>query len=192
MNAVTNAWLDGETVLVASTNNGAVNVAADRANADIGPETVLRTGNRKAREALADRVGKAVGAAAGDEAVGGQWRSVGGDIGARGKLAQTASHRARLLVDVIAVAELNLKLAETVEDQERYAQRLWNWTPAPVRITPLAPVGPQAPPTRGPPPAARRVRRPTRGSLPWTTGTCCHPAPGAFFRRRASTFLRRR
>ena len=133
VNAVTNAWLDGETVLVASTNNGAVNVAADRANADIGPATVLRTGNRKAREALADRVGKAVGAAAGDEAVEGQWRSVGGDIGARGKLAQTARHRARLLVEVIAVAELNLKLAETVEDQERYAQRLWNWTPAPVR-----------------------------------------------------------
>ena len=69
VNAVTNAWLDGDTVLVASTNNGAVNVAADRANADIGPGTVLRTGNREAREALADRVGKAVGAAAGDEAV---------------------------------------------------------------------------------------------------------------------------
>ena len=59
VNAVTNAWLDGETVLVASTNNGAVNVAADRANADIGPGTVLRTGNREAREALADRVGTA-------------------------------------------------------------------------------------------------------------------------------------
>ena len=28
VNAVTNTWLDGETVLVASTNNGAVNVAA--------------------------------------------------------------------------------------------------------------------------------------------------------------------
>ena len=40
-----------------------------------------------------------------------------------------------------------------------------------VRITPLDPVGPQAPPTRGPPPAARRARRPARGALPWTTGT---------------------
>ena len=45
VNAVTNAWLDGETVLVASTNNSAVDVAADRANKDIGPGTVLRTGN---------------------------------------------------------------------------------------------------------------------------------------------------
>ena len=57
VNAVTNAWLDGETVLVASTNNGAVNVTA--------------------------------------------------------------------------VAELNRKLAETVEDQERHAQRLWKRDRAP-------------------------------------------------------------
>ena len=131
VNAVTNAWLDGETVLVASTNNGAVNVAADRANADIGPGTLLRTGNREAREALADRVGKAVGAAAGDEAVGEQWRHVGGGTGARAELARTASHRARLLADVTAVAELNRKLAETVEDQERHAQRLWKRDRAP-------------------------------------------------------------
>ncbi len=33
---------------------------------------------------------------------------------------------------------------------------------------PLDPVGPQAPPTRGPTPAAHRARRPARGSLPWT------------------------
>ena len=131
VNAVTNAWLDGETVLVASTNNGAVDVAADRANADIGPGTVLRTGNRAAREAFADLVGKAVGAAAGDEAVGKQWRNVGGDTGARAELARTASHRARLLADVTAVAELNRKLAETVEDQERHAQRLWKRDRAP-------------------------------------------------------------
>ena len=64
--------------------------------------------------------------------------------------------------------------------------------PTPVRITPLAPVGPRAPPTRGPPPAAHRARRPTRGSLPWTTGTSYRPAPGTFLRRRAGTFLRRR
>ena len=49
VNAVTNAWLDGESVLVASTNNGAVNVAVDRANRDIGSGILLRTGNRAAR-----------------------------------------------------------------------------------------------------------------------------------------------
>ena len=31
--------------------------------------------------------------------------------------------------------------------------------------------------------AERRARRPARGSLPWTTGTSCHPDPGALLRR---------
>ena len=49
-----------------------------------------------------------------------------------------------------------------------------------------------APPARGPTPAARRARRPARGSLLWTTGTSYHPARSTFLRRRAGTFLRRR
>ena len=57
---------------------------------------------------------------------------------------------------------------------------------------PLDPVGPQAPPTRGPPPAAPRARRPARGSLPWTTRTSYHRARGTFLRRRAATYSRRR
>ena len=48
---------------------------------------------------------------------------------------------------------------------------------------PLVPVGPQAPPTREPTPAARRARRPARGFFPWTTGTSCHRDPGTFLRR---------
>ena len=131
VNAVTNAWLDGETVLVASTNNSAVDVAADRANKDIGLGTVLRTGNRTAREAIADQVWTAVDAAVGDEAVGKHGRNGGGDNSTRAELARTASHRARLLADMTAVAELNRKLAETVEDLERHAQRLWKRDRAP-------------------------------------------------------------
>ena len=99
VNAVTNAWLDGDTVLVASTNNGAVNVAADRGR------TVARTASHRARLSGATT------------APAPNWR--------------TASHRARLLADVAAVAELNRKLAETVEDQERHAQRLWKRDRAP-------------------------------------------------------------
>ena len=53
-------------------------------------------------------------------------------------------------------------------------------------------MGPQAPPTRGPPPAAPRARRPARGSLPWTTRTSYHRARGTFLRRRAGTYSRRR
>ena len=56
------------------------------------------------------------------------------------------------------------------------------------RRGPAARVGPQAPPTRGPPPAAaRRARRPARGSLPWTTRTSCHRDRGTILRRRAGT-----
>ena len=54
-------------------------------------------------------------------------------------------------------------------------------TPATVRITPLVLVGPQAPPARGPPPAAHRARRPARGSLLSTTGTSYRQGPWYFF-----------
>ena len=54
-----------------------------------------------------------------------------------------------------------------------------------VRITPLDRVGPQAPPTRGPPPAARRACRPARGALPWTTRTSYRRASGTLLRRRS-------
>ena len=47
-------------------------------------------------------------------------------------------------------------------------------------------------PTRGPPPAARRARRPARGALPWTTRTSYHRARGTFLRRRPGTYSRRR
>ena len=46
---------------------------------------------------------------------------------------------------------------------------------------PLAPVGPQGPPTRGPPPAARRARRPARGSLLCATGTSYRRSPWCNF-----------
>ena len=64
--------------------------------------------------------------------------------------------------------------------------------PATVRLTPLALVGPQAPPTRGPPPAARRARRLARGALPWTTRTSCRRDPGALLLRRAGAKSLRR
>ena len=57
----------------------------------------------------------------------------------------------------------------------------------PGQVSSTASVGPQAPPTRGTPPAAHRARRPARGSLPWTTGTSRHRARGTFLRRRAGT-----
>jgi len=57
--AVANAWLDGETVLVSSTNNGAVDVAVERANQTV-PGLLLRTGNKSARDALPSAVADVV------------------------------------------------------------------------------------------------------------------------------------
>lgn len=131
VNAVTNAWLDGETVLVASTNNGAVNVAVERANGDIGPGMLLRTGNRKAREALADRVTEAVAASADDRESKEQRGNAGSAAAARAELARTAARRARLLADLAAAGELSRKLAETVDDLERLARGLWKQDRAP-------------------------------------------------------------
>ena len=53
------------------------------------------------------------------------------------------------------------------------------------RTAVLVPVGPQVPPTRGSPPAARRARRPARGALLWTTETSYRRASGTFLRRRS-------
>lgn len=49
--AVTNAWLDGETILVASANNAAVDVATGRAG-EIARALLVRTGNASFRDAL--------------------------------------------------------------------------------------------------------------------------------------------
>ena len=131
VNAVTNAWLDGETVLVASTNNGAVNVAVERANGDIAPGMLLRTGNRKAREALADRAAEAVAASADDKESSGKHGGASNATTVRAELARATAQRARLLADLATAAELNRKLAETVEVLERLAQGLWKQDRAP-------------------------------------------------------------
>ena len=59
VNAVTNSWLDGEKVLVTSTNNGAVDVAVDRADRDVSYGLLTRTGNRMVREHVPDRIASA-------------------------------------------------------------------------------------------------------------------------------------
>jgi RecA/RadA recombinase len=51
VSAVANAWLNGESVLLASTNNAAVDVAVERANM-VAPGLLVRTGNKAARDEL--------------------------------------------------------------------------------------------------------------------------------------------
>jgi len=55
-NAVANAWLDGQTVLVTSTNNAAVDVAVERAEQEIYEGMLSRTGNHDERSQVPDRI----------------------------------------------------------------------------------------------------------------------------------------
>ena len=57
-----NAWTHGQSILVTSTNNAAVDVAVSRANSVV-PGLVIRTGNKSAREAVPDLVAQLVSGA---------------------------------------------------------------------------------------------------------------------------------
>ena len=130
VNAVANTWLDRKTVLVASTNNGAVDVAVERAN-EICSGMLLRTGRRQDREALAGRAAEAVAAATNREEPNDELNGVAREAQARAELARTAERWIRLLEDLAKVAELSPKLTKTVGDLERHAQSIWKRTRAP-------------------------------------------------------------
>lgn len=58
VNAVSNAWIDGRSVLVTSTNNAAVNVAVARAVEDTCHGLLVRTGNHKERKKVGRRIAR--------------------------------------------------------------------------------------------------------------------------------------
>ena len=124
VNAVSNAWLDGETVLVASTNNKAVEVAVDRANKVCGG-LLLRTGNREQREKVSGRVREALAEA----------ESQAGDAAAaRRQLERDAGACARLTERLERLDELDARLLSTVEllekasaAREELEHSLWPW-----------------------------------------------------------------
>ena len=130
VNAVANAWLDRETVLLASTNNGAVDVAVERAN-EICPRVLLRTGNREEREALVVRAARAVAAAADREVSSDGLDGVALEAQARAELARTAERWTGLVADLAKAVELRWKLTETVGDLEERAQVIWKQARAP-------------------------------------------------------------
>ena len=124
VNAVCNSWLDGEKVLVTSTNNAAVNVAVDRAVERVFSGLLIRTGNREAREDLPSRIGDARGAATSILA----WPP-----NSPCTLSEIADERARLFADLerLNAAEGDLmalaRKLETVQDQlNNVARRLWH------------------------------------------------------------------
>ena len=124
VNAVCNSWLDGEKVLVTSTNNAAVDVAVDRAVERVFSGLLIRTGNREAREDLPSRIGDALGAATSILA----WPP-----DSPCTLSEIADERARLFADLerLNAAEGDLlalaRKLETVQDQlNNVARRLWH------------------------------------------------------------------
>ena len=124
VNAVTNAWLDGHTVLVTSTNNGAVDVAVDRAGREVSSGLLIRTGNRQMREQVPDRITTAVTQAA---------THSGNQAEARARLKRVATERIRLLQKLAGLDELDEKLlrglkeqSELVASAKEAARTLWN------------------------------------------------------------------
>ena len=108
VNAVTNAWLDGDKVLVTSTNNGAVDVAVDRAEKDVSSGLLVRTGNHNVREQVPDRITAALAQAAAHR---------GNHATSRAQLTRGATERTQLMEKLARLDELDLELLQVVEDQ---------------------------------------------------------------------------
>ncbi len=123
-NAVANAWLDGETVLVTSTNNAAVDVAAERARRDIAPGLLVRTGNRNLKTQVAAQVSTAASWARSHDGL--------APDAMLPRLTRTARERQALTAHADAVSALERELLRAAQrHQEAYgewrraAARLW-------------------------------------------------------------------
>ena len=123
VNAVTNAWLDGDKVLVTSTNNAAVDVAVARAESDVFSGLLMRTGNRAERDQVPNRITVASGRAAAHS---------GDPAEARARLKRVATERTQLMEKLALLDKLDgelLRVAEELEkarlDLNEAAQALW-------------------------------------------------------------------
>jgi very-short-patch-repair endonuclease len=120
VSAVANAWVDQETVLVTSTNNGAVDVAVSRAN-NIATGLLVRTGNKNAREALPASVSDIVG----------QYKNTQDDFelkegNFRSRLARSQIARQTLHKSLIDVERLDTQLTQIVHQIDHLSNQLWS------------------------------------------------------------------
>lgn len=115
VNAVTNAWLDGDTVLVTSTNNGAVDVAVDRSKTDVGTGLLVRTGNRDEREQVPSRVTLASSRAA-------EWQASQAEL--RARLKRAATERSGLLGKLARLDALDMSLLQVLEERKELQRDL--------------------------------------------------------------------
>ncbi len=115
VNAVTNAWLDNESVLVTSTNNAAVDVAVDRSERDVCSGLLVRTGNREMREQIPDRITVASSRALSHSSN----QSKG-----RAKLKRVVDMRANLLTQLTRLDEVNEDLLRVAEEKEKIEKQI--------------------------------------------------------------------
>ena len=109
VNAVANAWLDGETVLVASTNNAAVDIAVERADRDVLQGLLIRTGNRDIKQQVAQSISGARANAR---------KFAGPPTGTAAKtLAQASSRRSGQLAKVRELENLDQRLLGKVQER---------------------------------------------------------------------------
>jgi len=113
-NAVANAWLDGQTVLVTSTNNAAVDVAAERTEQEIYEGMLSRTGNKDRREQVPDRISSVTANA---ESWVGEPETPS-EAQARSQLAKAVREREELLKNLDELKNLDAKLLENAKALE--------------------------------------------------------------------------
>lgn len=123
VNAVANVWIDGEKVLLTSTNNGAVDVAVRRAAKEVGVGLLMRTGNRKEREEVPNRITLAVAEAK---------KHTGDQASARARLRRAVNARNDLLKKLQRLDQLDVLLLRSAENRKELeekakeaSQQLW-------------------------------------------------------------------
>ncbi len=122
VNIAANAWLDGETVLIASTNNAAVDVATDRAVEAVAQALVIRTGNRSHAELVPELISSAVVQAETFEA---------NEPTRQAELELVARQRQVLLRALGELGPAEETVLENSESVEKCAVGLWDRAPAP-------------------------------------------------------------
>jgi len=122
--AAANAWLQGRTVLLASTNNAAVDVAASRAAEGV-PGLLLRTGNKDNREKLSDLVRAILQSARVHS---------GSAASARRGLHESITVRAKILDAIAERSRIEGLLTNHLLAAENGAKRVWGAPQSPLPL----------------------------------------------------------
>ena len=122
--AVANAWLLGRTVLLASTNNAAVDVAVSRAAREL-PGLLLRTGNKPNRDKLPELIHTVLA----------QAKAFSGSAASASKVLHESSRtRAALLEKLAEISRIERMLTEQLLASESSAKRIWGITNSPLPL----------------------------------------------------------